>query len=209
MRLLVFGSSARRGATGWTDPAPVRSLLETLRPSAVGHGASPSGGADALANSIARELGVTVEPYPMDPEMDGSGGGGAFLRRNARMLATFRPQLGAGFVSGRVGQRVGTRGCYLSNGSDDMARRCVAAEVPLLIVREDGVEPDPTPLRTMRLLHALVGGLETPYQAVNAWKKGEARHDEVALVLLCAMDGSPVEPWLRAVREAVRVRRAA
>lgn len=209
MRLLLFGSSARRGATGWTDAAAVRTFLETVRPSVVGHGASPSGGADALVDSVARELGLTVEPCPVDTEQDGPWPA-AGMRRNGRMLVTLQPQLGGGFVSGRVGQRVGTRGCYLSNGSQDMADRLARAEVPVVIFREDGIEPDPTPLRTMRLLRGLVGdGLEVPYQVVNAWRKGEARVDEVALVLLCAMDGSRVEPWLRAVREAVRVRRAA
>ncbi len=71
MRLLVFGSSARRGATGWTNPAPVRELLATLRPDVVGHGASPAGGADALADSEAEAAGIPRGPFHVDPELDG------------------------------------------------------------------------------------------------------------------------------------------
>lgn len=52
---------------------------------------------------------------------------------------------GIGCVTGRVGQAVGTKGCYLTNGSDDMARRLREGGVPVAIFREDGVEPLPVP----------------------------------------------------------------
>ena len=204
-RVLLFGSSSRRGATGWTDPLPIRSLLATLRPSVVAHGASPSGGADALADSEAEAASIPREPYPVDPALDGPWPA-AGMRRNGRMLATFRPQLAAGFVEGKVGQRVGTRGCYLSNGSDDMARRCRAAKVPLVIVREGAVEPAEDPMALMLALYAVTReeALVPAGKALRAWTRGEVAAEEVALALRCARETSRAAAWLGAVEAAVR-----
>lgn len=130
MRLLIFGSSARRGATGWTDVARVSSLLATALPDVVIEGESPCGGADALAREVAESLGIPVEPYPQRDDVDGPRG---FLRRNERMHRDGKPDVAAGFVSGKVGTP-------LSGGSAHMAEVCMKAGTPLVIFREDGVE---------------------------------------------------------------------
>lgn len=130
MLALLFGSSARRGATGWTDVARVSSLLATALPDVVIEGESPCGGADALAREVAESLGIAVDPYPQRDDVDGPRG---FLRRNERMHRDGRPDVAAGFVSGKVGTP-------LSGGSAHMAGICVRAGTPLVIFREDGVE---------------------------------------------------------------------
>lgn len=164
LRLQGFGSSARRGQTAWTDPAPWQALMDAAAPAHVAHGASPSGGADAVIDEVSRAWyrahgwrpDQHVHAFPMRRDLDGEGGG-AFLRRNGRTLELFRPNVAAGLVVGRVGQAVGTRGCYLSNGSEDMARRLRAAKVPLVIYREDGVEPCPVARAETPLVGALLG----------------------------------------------------
>ncbi len=130
MRALLFGSSARRGAAGWTDVASVSSLLATALPDVVIEGESPCGGADALAREVAESLGMAVDPYPQRDDVDGPRG---FLRRNERMHRDGRPDVAAGFISGKVATP-------LSSGSAAMAAICVRAGTPLVILREDGVE---------------------------------------------------------------------
>jgi hypothetical protein len=124
LTLLGFGSSARRGAAGWTDRARVRAVLETCRPDVVVDGASPAGGADALFHEEAVQhffaRGLDVAPAsrePVDHTYDGPWPA-AGHRRNARMYRTWRPSLAAGFVSGKVGST-------LSTGSAAMARICL------------------------------------------------------------------------------------
>lgn len=134
-RLLVFGSSARRGATGWQDAAAIRALYQTARPHVVIHGASPSGGADALSGTVAEELAIPVDACPMDPRFDGDGRD-RFFRRNARMHKTKCPTLAAGFIAGAVGSP-------WSNGSAHMADICLRARTPLVIYRDDGQELPP------------------------------------------------------------------
>lgn len=130
MRALLFGSSARRGATGWTDAARVRDLLLTAAPDVVIEGESPCGGADALAREVAESLGMAVDPYPQRDDVDGPRG---YLRRNERMHRDGKPDVAAGFISGKVG-------APMSSGSVHMAGVCVRAGTPLVVVREDGVE---------------------------------------------------------------------
>ena len=109
LTLLGFGSSARRGATGWTDPVPPRAILNVCQPDQTIDGASPSGGADdvfhdaALEHFMRRHLDpLLARRCPMGPALDGPGGR-AFLRRNERMYREHRPTLAVGFISGRVG----------------------------------------------------------------------------------------------------------
>jgi hypothetical protein len=209
-RLLLCGSSHRkRGAGGWTDPAPVVDLLRVLQPVFVAHGKSPSGGLDEIADTVAREhfvdRGLEAErvcPYPMEPRLDGEGGA-AFMRRNARMGSDFAPDLGASFVVGRVGQAVGTRGNYLSNGSQNMVDWLHRHRIPVVVFREDGVEPAADPLAALRLLYRVTRDerLVAPGKALAA----TAAREEVLTALACAREGSRWAPWVEAVERAVRV----
>ena len=107
--LLLAGSSARRGATGWTDRARVRGLIDTAQPDTTIDGASPAGGADeiaheeAVAHFIARGLPTDrAQRCPVDTRVDGPWPR-AGMRRNERQYRTFRPGLAAGFITGNVG----------------------------------------------------------------------------------------------------------
>ena len=143
MRVLLFGSSARRGATGWTDPAPIGRLLDAACPSLVIEGESPGGGADILAREQAEARSIVVLPCPVDHALDGSWPA-AGHRRNERMFR-LRPTHAAGFISGRVGSP-------LSRGSAGMARICANGlpgypPIPLVLYRDDGIELPPGSLR--------------------------------------------------------------
>lgn len=113
MRVLIFGSR------GWSDPEPIRRVVESLPDGAVViHGAAP--GADALAGELARARGLTVEVYPADWRRHSRSAGPI---RNRQMLAEGRPDLAYGFrLDGP------------SPGTDDMAGRCRAAGVPVEVV---------------------------------------------------------------------------
>lgn len=137
MRALLFGSSPRRGATGWTDGARIASFLATACPDVVIEGESPSGGADRLARLAGESLGIPVDPCPVDTAIDGPWPA-AGHRRNERMHRTKRPDVGAGWISGKGGSP-------MSSGSDGMRRICERAGTPLVVYREDGFElPYPT-----------------------------------------------------------------
>ena len=88
------------------------------------HGLCPKGGVDIFAGNWGRLNGIEVEEYPIEP---GEGG----FRRNGRMLATSKPDLGMAFPGG--------------NGTRDMAERLQLVRVPLIFIRADGstmtVEP--------------------------------------------------------------------
>ena len=136
IRLLLFGSSARRGATGWTDPAPIGRLLDAACPDLVIEGESPGGGADILAREQAEARSIVVLACPVDHALDGPWPA-AGHRRNERMFR-LRPTHAAGFVSG-------LRGSTLSRGSAGMARICSHGlpghpPVPLIVYRDDGLE---------------------------------------------------------------------
>lgn len=151
IRLLVFGSSARRGATGWTDAAKIRDLYAAVRPDVVIHGASPAGGADALADEEARAAGLQAHPCPVDTTIDGPWPR-AGMRRNERMFATLRPTLAAGFISGAVGTPMSSGSKYMMEICRDgygRDRRPLGPPVALVIYRDNGVEP---------LIHALTNG---------------------------------------------------
>lgn len=204
MILLVCGSSARRGATGWTDAAKIRDLIDTLRPDATVDGASPAGGADAIAHVAARAhfaaRGLAPENArrcPVDTSLDGPWPA-AGHRRNARMDATHRPSIGAAFISGAVGSP-------LSSGSAGMVRILRARAVPVVVVREDGVEPDPSPLATLRALYRLAPepAMVPAGQAVRAFLGGNAGREEVLAALGFAREGSRLGAWLEAVAAAV------
>src|SRR5690348_2572914 len=97
LRVLGFGSSARRGQAAWTNPAPWQALMDAAAPAHVGHGKSPSGGADAVIDEVSRtyyrEHGLDpdqhVHPFPVDTTVDGPWPC-AGMARNSRQLATFQ-----------------------------------------------------------------------------------------------------------------------
>ena len=205
LTLLGFGSSARRGATGWTDRARLRAVIDTCQPDATVDGASPSKGADdafhaeAVAHVLARGLSPDLaRRCPMDTSRDGFHRG-RYMNRNARQYREHRPLLAVGGVTGKVGSP-------LSSGSANMLSVCLAGETPTLVLRDNGIEPDPSPLRTMRRLHEITGDerLVAPWHTVNAWTKGERSREEVLAALAFVRDGSRWAPWIEAVEAAVR-----
>ncbi len=222
LTLLGFGSSARRGAAGWTDRARVRAVIDLVQPDVTVDGASPSGGADhvffaeACEHFTARGLDVDrTRCCPMDPALDGPGGR-AFLRRNERMYRTWRPSLAAGFVTGKVGSP-------LSSGSKGMARICLAGlrgddprvvlapPCPVVIYRDDGVEPYrdlATALGQFRRLYAATKdpALVIPGQALKSLCEiGDPTPAEVIAALGYARDGSRWAPWIDAAIATVRL----
>ena len=208
LTLLGFGSSARRGATGWTDAARLRAVIDIVQPDAAVDGASPSKGADdafhaeAAAHFIARGLSPDLaRRCPMQTDYDGHHRG-RYMNRNARQYREHRPALAVGGVTGKVGTP-------LSSGSANMRSICLAGETPTLVLRDNGIEPDPSPLRTMRRLHEVTGDerLVVPWHAVNAWKKGDASPEEVLAALVFAREGSRWAPWIEAVEATVRCAR--
>ena len=143
LTLLGFGSSARRGATGWTDRARLRAVIDACQPDATVDGASPSGGADdvfheeAVEHFLARGMAPDLaRRCPMDPRLDGAHG---FLRRNARQYREHRPALAVGGITGKAGSP-------LSSGSANMLSICLRGlpGVPpcaVVVLRDNGVEP--------------------------------------------------------------------
>lgn len=237
VRLLVCGSSRRpRGAGGWTDETWLDGVLRTLQPTLLAHGASPSGGGDAVAEWCGerhfRERGLDpdehIRRFAMDPRIDGEGGR-AFMRRNARMGETFfagwpalaaRPgafiPLGIALCVGGVGEKVGSRDCYLSNGTDNMVRWMRAHRIPVVVRRENGVElarfgpPTAEPLTValdvLRKLYAATQDkrLVAPGKALaSLCECGDPEPDEVAIALLYAAEGSRWAPWIEAVAATV------
>ena len=205
MLLLGFGSAARRGSTGWTDAARLRAVIDACRPDEAGDGASPSRGADELFHWSAQDH---FEARGLDPRLarrcpyesaiDGPIPGG-FFRRNARQYRVFRPALAVGGILGVIGSP-------LTSGSRHMAEVCRAGGTPTLILRDNGIEPDPTPLRTMRRLHEVTGedALIPAWHAVNAWKKGEASPEVAAAAVRCAAESAPRwAPWLAAIERSI------
>lgn len=216
LTLLGFGSSARRGATGWTDATKIRRVVDACQPDRCVHGASAAGGADAVFAEQAREhffaRGSDTAPVmrePVDTSVDGPWPA-AGHRRNARMYRTWMPNLAAGFISGKVGSP-------LSSGSAGMLRICqqglfarqdrrvmLAPPCAVVVYRDDGVEPDPDPLATMRRLYAVTRD-ERLIQPGKALAMGAPR-DETLAALAFAAEGSRWAPWIEAVEAAVRGR---
>lgn len=235
MILLGFGSR------DWAGHATVASLLAVAQPSCVVHGACgldadepflkellavppaievgdivPTGsvrraglrGADGVFHAEAIRLGLTVTPHPAAWSRLGKRAG---MVRNGEMAPL--ANVGVGCVVGQVGQKVGSKGHYLTNGSDDMARRLMKRNVPLVVYRENGVEPlyvprspDPPLVATLRAVcWHLAGLLPLSPEVATAGKTAKAAlervkclgpHEEVREVLLA------VQNSLEAVREA-------
>lgn len=220
--MLGFGSSARRGATGWTNRARVRAVIDACRPDQTIDGASPAGGADDLVHEEAVAASVRSERCPMDRAFDGPGGV-AFLHRNERMYRTWRPSLAVGFISGRVGTP-------LSSGSAHMARTCLyglddVSPCPVVVYRDDGVEPYGGLVLTRRTALACAvdqmrrlfwvtrdAALVTPGKALVAfWEERTQgmditkRREEVLTAMGRAAEVAPRwAPWIEAVCETVR-----
>jgi hypothetical protein len=214
MRLLVFGSSARRGATGWTNTVALRDLFTRCTPDLVIHGASPAGGADKLADDVARTLGIARLPCPVETDKDGPWPW-AGMKRNERMFVETEPTIAAGFITGPVGSA-------MSSGSRYMAEICArgwggCAAVPLVIHRDNGVEPIrgilsrrsavETAIDQMRLLYLVAGrdpALVPPGQAVRAVVDGHAQietdRETIQTAFDCAAEQAPRwSPWLASI----------
>lgn len=222
LTLLGFGSSTRRGATGWTNRAKVRAVIDTCYPDATIDGASPADGADllfyeeALSHFDARGLPRAARRCHVDTSLDGSWPAAGY-RRNARMYINHKPSLAVGFVSGRVGSP-------LSSGSASMARTCLsgiddADPCPVTIYREDGIEPygGIVPPRAvlayavdqMRRLYWVMRDvhLVVPGKALVAFWEGKAPRDVVLAALHFAAEDSRWAPWIEAVIATVRTAR--
>lgn len=66
MKILVCGSRT------FTDVALVRRKMEPLpKDTIIVHGVCPDGGADLIADTVARNLGLEVRPYPPDTRLYG------------------------------------------------------------------------------------------------------------------------------------------
>lgn len=200
--LLGFGSSARRGHRPWTDCARVRGVIDALRPDIVVDGASPSGGADDIVHGEAVAAGVRAMSCHVDHALDAPWPA-AGHRRNERMYRTHRPTLAAGFIVGAVGSP-------MSSGSAGMASICTKGlrdvpPCPLVIFRDDGIEPAPDPLAALRLLYARTKAPELVPAglALRALTEGKASREEVLAALACAREGSRWAVWVEAVERAV------
>jgi len=97
------------GSRDWTDEACIREALQKVvmpdRAMVLVHGACHLGGADMIADGIARELGWTVHPYPADWEKWGKAAGPI---RNNTMVKHARPHVVLAFP--KAGSR-GTTHC--------------------------------------------------------------------------------------------------
>ncbi len=215
--MLGFGSSARRGATGWTDRGRFRAALDACQPDLAVDGKSPAGGADDAFHAAAREhfVSLGLDPdartarCPVDHALDGPWPA-AGPRRNERQYRTHRPTLAIGGITGKVGSP-------LSSGSKGMVRICLAGlrgddprvvlvpPCPVVVYRDDGVEPYTdlaTALRQLRRLYAVTKdpALVIPGQALKSLCEiGDPTPAEVLEALGYARDGSRWAPWLDAM----------
>lgn len=209
--LLGFGSSARRGATGWTDRVRVNQTLAICRPGIVVDGASPSDkpdhGADRMVHEEAERLGLRSERCPYDPARDGPTPMG-FFARNVRQYVTWKPTVAAGFISGAVGSP-------LSSGSAHMLGVCLQGRegvppCPVVVYRDNGIEPSDlaTALAQLRRLYAVTRdpALVSPGKALaSLCECGSPSPEEVVAALAYAADGSRWAPWIEAARASLRV----
>lgn len=217
--LLGCGSSARRGATGWTDRARVRSLIRLSQPDATVDGASPSGGLDDIffeeACDYFGDAPERAQRCPMREDIDGTDRG-RFMRRNARMFVTHKPNLAASWISGRVGTE-------MSNGSLHMVGVCMRGALdvppcPVVIYRDDGIEPLPgygsanLAVERWQLwrLHEVTRAPEIAPagRALRAFAEGRTSREEVLAALACAREGSRWGPWIEAVEKTVSAEQA-
>jgi hypothetical protein len=111
------------GSRFWTDRNRILHALQAVQqdhPDAVVvHGAAP--GADSIADSCARQLGLPVEAHPANWRQFGRAAG---PRRNQEMVDSGLDLCLAFRLNGS------------SPGTDDMIRRCRAASVPVLVYDE-------------------------------------------------------------------------
>lgn len=92
-------------------------------------------GADIMARQLVDgNPGISVDPYPIDTRVDGPWPW-APNRRNARMDRDGRPQKARCFASGDIGTPIST-------GSADMLAILRKRGVPVIIHRENGVQPE-------------------------------------------------------------------
>lgn len=223
LTFLGFGSSHRRGTIGWTDQARPHWVIDTCQPDRAVDGKSPAGGADDVCHDAARlhytlrglDPDARTARCPVDHALDGPWPA-AGHRRNARMYRVWKPSLAAGFITGKVGSP-------LSSGSEGMARIClaglrdggasihanrareIAPPCPVVIYRDDGVEPYAdlaTALAQLRRLYAVTKdpALVIPGQALKSLCEiGDPAPAEVLASLGYARDGSRWAPWLDAM----------
>jgi hypothetical protein len=130
---MVFGTAPQGDAPGWTDPAPIRGLLEVARPDVLVHPATE--GPPLIADGIAAELGITRAPMSVRPRE------GELMYRHRLVQAS---SFGVIFAVGKAGERSSD----LDGGLGwDLRRQPVErsrdVQRPVVVYREDGVEGPP------------------------------------------------------------------
>ena len=199
MRVLCAGSAHRSGSRGWTDAIAVRRFLLAIRDAVpvIIHGHSHAKGADHLVDVEAEALGILRAPYPVDPAKDGYGRP-APIRRNVRMERESHPQVGACFCIGNIGEAVGTKGHYLTNGSDHMVSLLRSHGRAVVVYRENGVEP----CRSLAEARTVLGCM---------WRAGLFREDveRAGKAVAAATQGQEAVIAARAAVESLREKRPA
>lgn len=127
MKLIVCGGR------DYEDREALKRAILQLGPTQIAHGAAR--GADSLADSIARELGIPVTSFPAKWDLHGRSAG---YRRNGEMLADFKPDSVLAAPGG--------------NGTADMVAKSLRAGVRVYGITPERVlavlsEKPPTPQR--------------------------------------------------------------
>lgn len=138
------------GSRSWTCGTEACAVLDTVVVTKLLHGACGLDadepfdakrlqGADRVFHEAATARGILVEPHAASWRRFRLKAGPI---RNEEM-ARLGPKLAVQCVVGRVGQRVGKQGAYLTNGSQHMADCLRSRAIPLAVFRWDGIEPIP------------------------------------------------------------------
>jgi len=117
------------GSRGWTDPEPIKRWLGLVMAQTnirrLVHGGAR--GADTLADIVWRELGGTVEAYPVDEAIDGPWPR-AGHNRNERMVRREQKRIARALAfttPTRAGMTAGTANCVA---------RCLGAGIVVTVV---------------------------------------------------------------------------
>lgn len=118
------------GGRDWSDEAAVRKELAALPAGSIlVHGACPRG-ADAIADSIARDIGFEIRRYPADWNRHGRAAG---MIRNGDMIKAEHPDAdGCNIQVAFAFPTVSSRGTW------DCVRKLRKAGVRVFIISEDG-----------------------------------------------------------------------
>ena len=114
MKILVCGSRV------WTARAPIERELRRLSPTVVIHGAHWDG-ADAIAETVAYELGITIRAYPANWKKFGRAAG---PKRNQEMIDKEHLQAEPIDVCLAFAENFSA-----AHGTSDMRRRAITAGI--------------------------------------------------------------------------------